>query len=71
LLVTSLENGVNLIYIRDLLGHASIVTTEVYAKANLEMKRKAIQSAAAKTLGPSRYNHASRQDLLAWLREAI
>jgi site-specific recombinase XerD len=66
-----LENGVNLTYIRDLLGHASIVTTEVYAKANLEMKRQAIQSAAAKTLGPSRYNHASRQDLLAWLRQAI
>jgi integrase/recombinase XerD len=66
-----LENGVNLIYIRDLLGHASIVTTEVYAKANPEMKRQAIQSAAAKTLGPSRYDQACRQDLLAWLRQAI
>jgi integrase/recombinase XerD len=66
-----LENGVNLIYIRDILGHASIVTTEVYAKANPEMKRQAIEAAAAKTLGPSRYNQASRQDLLAWLRQAI
>jgi site-specific recombinase XerD len=66
-----LENGVNLIYIRDLLGHASIVTTEVYAKANPEMKRQAIEAAANKTLGPSRYNHASRQDLLDWLRQAI
>jgi site-specific recombinase XerD len=28
-----LENGVNLIYIRDILGHASIVTTEVYANS--------------------------------------
>ena len=42
-----LENGVNLIYIRDILGHASIVTTEVYAKANPEMKRQAIEAAAA------------------------
>lgn len=66
-----LENGVNLIYIRDILGHASIITTEVYAKANPEMKRQAVEAAAAKTLGPSRYNQASRQDLLAWLREAI
>ena len=41
-----LENGVNLIYIRDILGHASIVTTEVYAKANPEMKRHAIETAA-------------------------
>ena len=59
-----LENGVNLIYIRDILGHASIVTTEVYAKANPEMKRQAVEAAAAHTLGPSRYDQASRQDLL-------
>lgn len=66
-----LENGVNLIYIRDILGHASIVTTEVYAKANPEMKRQAIEAAAAKTLGPSRYNQTARQDLLDWLRRTI
>jgi integrase/recombinase XerD len=66
-----LENGVNLIYIRDILGHASVVTTEIYAKANPEMKRQAIEAAAANTLGPSRYNQAARQDLLTWLRQAI
>ena len=66
-----LENGVNLIYIRDILGHASVVTTEVYAKANPEMKRHAIETAAARTLGPTRYDHASRQDLLAWLRHQV
>lgn len=66
-----LENGVNLIYIRDILGHASVVTTEIYAKANPEMKRHAIETAAAKTLGPSRYDHAARQDLLAWLRVTV
>ena len=66
-----LENGVNLIYIRDILGHASVVTTEVYAKANPEMKRQAIEAAAAKTVGPSRYDPATRQDLLTWLRQAI
>ena len=66
-----LENGVNLIYIRDILGHASVVTTEIYAKANPEMKRHAIEAAALKIVGPSRYDQASRQDLLAWLRHAI
>lgn len=66
-----LENGVNLIYIRDILGHASIVTTEVYAKASPEMKRRAIEAAGAKTLGPSRYDEATRRDLLDWLRQAI
>lgn len=66
-----LEKGVNLIYIRDILGHTSIVTTEVYAKANPEMKRQAIEAAAAHTLGRSRYDQGSRQDLLTWLRQAI
>ena len=66
-----LENGVNLIYIRDILGHASVVTTEVYAKANPEMKRHAIETAAARTLGPTRYDNTARQDLLAWLRDTV
>lgn len=40
-----LEAGVNIIYIRDFLGHESITTTEIYARANEEIKRKAIQNA--------------------------
>ncbi len=39
-----LQAGVNLIYIRDLLGHVDIATTEVYARADTEMKRKALES---------------------------
>ena len=30
-----LENGVNLIYIRDFLGHSSVTTTEIYASVTL------------------------------------
>ena len=37
-----LESRVNLIYIRDLLGHEDVKTTQVYAKANPELKRDAI-----------------------------
>lgn len=66
-----LENGVNLIYIRDILGHVSIVTTQTYAKANPEMKRQAVEAAAVNTVGPSHYDQASRQDLLTWLRQVI
>jgi len=40
-----LEAGVNLIYIRDFLGHVSVTTTEHYARANSELKRKALESA--------------------------
>jgi site-specific recombinase XerD len=30
-----IQAGVNLIYIRDLLGHADVSTTEIYARADL------------------------------------
>lgn len=38
-----LQSGVNLIYIRDLLGHVSIQTTEIYARADERAKREAIE----------------------------
>jgi integrase len=40
-----IQAGVNLIYIRDLLGHADVSTTEIYARADTEAKRKAIERA--------------------------
>jgi integrase len=40
-----IQADVNLIYIRDLLGHVDVSTTEVYARADSEMKRKAIERA--------------------------
>lgn len=40
-----LQAGVNLVYIRDFLGHAHVETTEIYARADTEMKRKAIETA--------------------------
>ena len=41
-----LEAGVNLVYIRDHLGHAQISTTEIYARANPEVKRAALAKVA-------------------------
>jgi integrase/recombinase XerD len=38
------QAGVNLIYIRDLLGHADVSTTEICARADTETKRKAIEN---------------------------
>jgi site-specific recombinase XerC len=40
-----LQAGVNLIYIRDFLGHVHVETTEMYAKADTEMRRKSIEQA--------------------------
>jgi integrase/recombinase XerD len=39
------QAGVNLVYIRDLLGHADVSTTEIYARADADTKRKAIEAA--------------------------
>jgi integrase len=39
------QSGVNLIYIRDILGHADISTTDVYARADTESKRKELERA--------------------------
>lgn len=63
-----LENGVNLVYIRDLLGHASVTTTEIYAKANPEAKRKHIEAATKDLIGEHRdYNGREKDRLLTWL----
>ncbi len=40
-----LQAGVNLVYIRDLLGHVSIQTTEIYARADSSQKRAALENA--------------------------
>ena len=40
-----LHAGVNLVYIRDILGHADLKTTEIYARIDGEMKRKALEEA--------------------------
>jgi len=40
-----LQSGVNLIYIRDLLGHSDCNTTQIYAKADTETRRKAMEAA--------------------------
>ena len=43
-----LQAGVNLIYIRDFLGHNHVATTEIYAKTDTEMRRKVIERAQVK-----------------------
>lgn len=40
-----LQAGVNLVYIRDLLGHVSIQTTDIYARADSKSKREALEKA--------------------------
>ncbi len=41
-----LQAGVNLVYIRDILGHVSIQTTEIYARADSKLKRESLEKAS-------------------------
>ncbi|OGL46493.1 MAG: integrase [Candidatus Schekmanbacteria bacterium RBG_13_48_7] len=66
-----LQSGVNLIYIRDFLGHASVTTTELYAKSNPEIKRKAIEEASTKVLPKEKFSAEEKEDLFEWLKTVI
>lgn len=66
-----LENGVNLIYIRDFLGHAHMVTTEIYAVANPEIRRKQIESASKSIIKTGKYSEKDKNDLLKFLKEEL
>ena len=64
-----LQSGVNLIYIRDLLGHAGVSTTEVYARADEHLKRKALELAYPSPTPVSETTAWHKNDdLLDWLK---
>lgn len=62
------ESGVDLIYIRDLLGHVSVTTTEVYAKADSRNKREAIEAASKQIVAPQEAQWDTNSDLKEWLK---
>lgn len=64
-----LQAGVPLVIIRDILGHVDMKTTEVYARADLEMKRRALETTAKSPNAPTTPTPSWREDreLMAWL----
>jgi len=63
-----LQSGVSPVTIKDFLGHAHLKTLEVYVEADLEMKRRAIESTPSHVKGgPRAQRHAP--DLLDWLEQ--
>ncbi len=63
-----LKAGASLIYIRDFLGHESVSTTEIYAKADTEMKRAAIEKASPR-LSPDLPDWTQDASLMAMLTD--
>jgi site-specific recombinase XerD len=62
------SSGVDLIYIRDLLGHSSVLTTEVYARTDAKLKRKAIEAASKEILPEEEASWDNDADLKEWLK---
>ena len=63
-----LQSGISLEIIRDFLGHADVKTTQIYARTNLEMKRRALEKVAGDTPLPSMPSWQQNKSLLDWLR---
>ncbi len=63
-----LQSGVNLVYIRDILGHTSVKTTEVYARADTKMKREALMNASHPLVPDEKPSWQKDSELLSWLQ---
>jgi len=64
-----LQAGVNLIYIRDFLGHVDLKTTEIYARIDTETKRKAIENAYPDIINSELHDWSRDKELLSWLSD--
>jgi site-specific recombinase XerD len=63
-----LQAGINLIYIRDFLGHAHVTTMEIYTRADTEMKRAALEKVAVR-MDVDLHDWTEDKSLMAMLRE--
>lgn len=66
-----LEAGVNLVYIRDFLGHSSIMTTEIYARSNPKIKEEHLRKNSASLGVQEKYNAKEKEDLMDWLKKSL
>ena len=64
-----LEAGVNLIYIRDLLGHVDVTTTEIYLRTNIDIKRKALEAVYVQIVKQDIPIWEEDTNLLSWLQD--
>lgn len=63
-----LQAGVNLVYIRDILGHVSVQTTEIYARADSRQKRKALEKAYVNINPGEEPIWTKNENLISWLK---
>lgn len=61
------EAGIPLPYIRDILGHVDLSTTEIYARVSTEAKRKALEAAYVDVISSDMPEWNQDAGLLVWL----
>jgi site-specific recombinase XerD len=61
------DSGVPLPYIRDILGHVDLSTTEIYARASTEAKRRALEAAYDDVVTADLAEWNQNPELLDWL----
>jgi integrase/recombinase XerD len=61
------ESGIPLPFIRDILGHVDLSTTEIYARASTEAKRKALEAAYTDIVTDDLPEWNQDPGLLSWL----
>lgn len=65
-----LEAGVDLQYIKDLLGHSDIKTTEVYARLNIKMKQEMLEKVHSQQLSANQHpSWTDDEGLMQWLQQ--
>ena len=62
------DSGVDLIYIRDLLGHVSVTTTEIYIKTDAARRREAIEAASKEIVPKENALWETDASLKGWLK---
>ena len=65
------DAGVPLPYIRDILGHVDLSTTEIYARASTEAKRKALEAVHDQAVSADLPEWNQNPDLLNWLTNSL
>ena len=63
-----LEADINLVYIRDFLGHVSTTTTEVYARVSAKKKMEALQKLDPSIVSNKKTSWQKNGQLLDWLK---
>ena len=75
-----LQAGSNIVYIRDVLGHSDLNTTERYARADTAMKREALSKAEIKMPDPvidmeksplAFAEHSIEENMTSWLKSLL